>query len=125
METTLTSAPRTAPVVIDLGKVLGMAKTQPVPAMHALVALGNSIRRSAAVVTELGATLPEVSAESPRHFYSADAPAGTIARCGADLSERVTRHGREVTCDMCKAIHRAELDATEELLHAAGEPVAS
>ena len=108
MTTTLTSAPRTATEVVELGKVLGKAKTQPVPAIHALVALGNSIRRSAVVVTELGATLPEVSAESPRHFYRADAPACTLARCGAPLSERLTRHGSRVTCEQCKAMHEAQ-----------------
>jgi len=113
-ETTISRAPQTAAAVIDLGKVLGKANTQPVPAIHALVALGNSIRRSTAVVTEAGAKLPEVNAESDRHFYSADAPAGTLARCGAPLSERLTRHGSRVSCEKCRDMHKAELVAAAE-----------
>jgi len=109
MQTTLTRAPQTADDVIALAKVLGKAKSSPLPAIHALVATGNSIRRSSAIVAELGAQVPEVDETSPVHFYTADAK--YLARCGAGWPQRVTRHGSQVTCDDCKALYRAEAEA--------------
>jgi hypothetical protein len=85
---------------------------EPVAAVHAVIAAGNSVRRATAVVAEAAGesfTFPEVNPDSDVHSYSPDAPAGSLARCGASLSERLTRHGHRVTCQTCKELHAEDI----------------